>query len=52
MDGLLARVIDAHGGLDRWSEVNRVTARLTIGGHFWVGRLKGSAQHLVELRRV
>ena len=35
MDSLLSRVIDAHGGLDRWSRVDRLAARLTIGGPFW-----------------
>jgi hypothetical protein len=35
MDSLLSQVIDAHGGLDRWSGVDRLAARLTIGGPFW-----------------
>jgi hypothetical protein len=35
MDSLLSQVIDAHGGLDRWSRVDRLAARLTIGGPFW-----------------
>lgn len=35
MDDLLKHVIDAHGGLDRWSQVRRITAHLTVGGPFW-----------------
>jgi hypothetical protein len=35
MDDLLAQVIDAHGGLDRWSRRTGMTARMTIGGPFW-----------------
>jgi hypothetical protein len=35
MDDLLSRVLDAHGGLDRWSRVTGMTARITIGGPFW-----------------
>jgi hypothetical protein len=35
MDSLLSQVIDAHGGLDRWSRVDRLAARLTVGGPFW-----------------
>ncbi|MDX6490377.1 MAG: hypothetical protein QOD43_622, partial [Gaiellaceae bacterium] len=32
---LLASVLDAHGGLDRWARVDTITARLSIGGPFW-----------------
>jgi hypothetical protein len=35
MDSLLSQAIDAHGGLDRWSGLDRLAARLTIGGPFW-----------------
>lgn len=35
MDELLATVIEAHGGLDRWSRVSGITANMTIGGPFW-----------------
>jgi hypothetical protein len=38
MDSLLSRVIDAHGGLDRWSRLDRLAARLTIGGPFWAAK--------------
>jgi hypothetical protein len=43
MDDLLARVINAHGGLDRWSEVGRVTAHLTVGGPFWAAKGQAGA---------
>ena len=39
MNDLLARVLDAHGGVDRWASVHSITARLSIGGPFW--RRKG-----------
>lgn len=35
MDKLLAQVIEAHGGLGRWSEVTGISAHMTIGGPFW-----------------
>jgi hypothetical protein len=35
MDELLARVLDAHGGLDSWSKVATVTAQLSLDGPFW-----------------
>ena len=35
MNDLLSRVLDAHGGLDNWSKVTRLTARLSLGGPFW-----------------
>jgi hypothetical protein len=35
MDDLLSRVLDAHGGLERWSKVNTLAAQLTVGGPFW-----------------
>lgn len=44
MDDLLSRVVDAHGGLDRWSRVTGAGARLTIGGPFWAS--KGQARTL------
>ena len=43
MDSLLSQVIDAHGGLERWSRVDRLAARLTIGGPFWQGKGQPSA---------
>lgn len=35
MDSLLASVLTAHGGLDRWSDVKTLTARLSLSGPFW-----------------
>ncbi|MFE4171575.1 hypothetical protein ACFRR7_05865 [Streptomyces sp. NPDC056909] len=35
MDALLSKVLDAHGGLDRWNDVATVTTRLSIGGPVW-----------------
>jgi hypothetical protein len=35
MDDLLSRVVDAHGGLDRWSSLSGVSARMRVGGPFW-----------------
>jgi hypothetical protein len=35
MVDLLASVLDAHGGVDRWARVDTITARLSIGGPFW-----------------
>jgi hypothetical protein len=35
MIDLLASVLDAHGGVDRWTRVHTITARLSIGGPFW-----------------
>jgi hypothetical protein len=46
MDKLLSEVIDAHGGLARWSAVTGLTAHMTIGGPFWA--LKGQPAVLGE----
>jgi hypothetical protein len=35
VDRLLAQVIEAHGGLDRWSAVTGISAHMTISGPFW-----------------
>ena len=32
MDDLLANVLEAYGGIDRWAHVHAITARLAIGG--------------------
>jgi hypothetical protein len=37
-DELLARVLDAHGGLENWERVSKLEARLSLGGPFWAGR--------------
>jgi hypothetical protein len=34
MDDLLASVLEAYGGVDRWAHVQTITARLSIGGPF------------------
>jgi hypothetical protein len=31
-DELLARVLDAHGGLENWERVSKLEARLSLGG--------------------
>jgi hypothetical protein len=35
MNDLLDFVLDAHGGLKRWSAVSTLTAKLAVGGPFW-----------------
>ena len=35
MNDLLDFVLDAHGGLNRWSGVSTLTAKLAAGGPFW-----------------
>jgi len=35
MNELLARIVEAHGGLDRWRRFNRVAATIVTGGAFW-----------------
>ena len=42
MNELLAEVIDAHGGLDRWNSLNLAEATLVTGGGLW--GLKGLVQ--------
>jgi hypothetical protein len=37
-DELLAGVLDAHGGLENWTRVTRLTAELSLGGPFWGAR--------------
>ena len=38
MNDLLATVIEAHGGLDRWAQTPRLVARMSIGGPIWGGK--------------
>jgi hypothetical protein len=38
MDELLASVLDAHGGLESWNRLTKLTARLSLGGPFWADR--------------
>jgi hypothetical protein len=35
MNELLASIVEAHGGLDRWRSFNRVEATIVTGGAFW-----------------
>jgi hypothetical protein len=35
MNELLARIVEAHGGLDRWRSFNRIEATIVTGGDFW-----------------
>ena len=42
MNELLARITDAHGGIDRWNQYERVEATIVSGGGFF--RLKGVPQ--------
>jgi hypothetical protein len=39
MNDLLKTVIEAHGGLERWNQLDSVSARLIQGGALWA--LKG-----------
>ena len=32
---MLIRILDAHGGVDRWRSFNRVTATVVSGGYLW-----------------
>ena len=41
MSDLLETVIEAHGGLERWNQLDSVSARLIQGGALW--ELKGQA---------
>ncbi|MEZ0071277.1 hypothetical protein [Planotetraspora sp. GP83] len=41
MDALLEKVLEAHGGLDRWKNLSTISARITYGGPFW--EFKGHA---------
>src|SRR5439155_21987006 len=41
MNDLLETVTDAHGGLERWNQLDSVSARLIQGGTLWA--LKGQA---------
>lgn len=35
MDALLGRVLDARAGLDRWTKLSTLSARMRYGGPFW-----------------
>lgn len=38
MDNLLTKVLDAHGGLENWAKVTKLTAEMSLGGPFWAAR--------------
>jgi hypothetical protein len=42
MNELLTKVLDAHGGLERWRSYNKVDATIVSGGGFFA--LKGVLQ--------
>jgi len=48
MNDLLQKVLDAHGGLDRWNKFSTVSAQLTTGGGLWA--LKGLIQDAAPRR--
>ena len=39
MNDLLSLAIEAHGGLERWSQVRNLQAKVTLTGGLW--RIKG-----------
>ena len=41
MNDLLDFVLDAHGGLKRWSGVSTLTVKLAVGGPFWDSKWPG-----------
>jgi hypothetical protein len=47
MNDLLKTVIDAHGGLERWNQLDAVSARLVQGGALW--GIKGQAGVLADV---
>lgn len=38
MEELLTAVLEAHGGLQNWENVTKITARMSLGGPFWAAR--------------
>jgi hypothetical protein len=46
MDPLLEEVLEAHGSLDLWSGLTKITARVSIGGPIWA--IKGWPDALVQ----
>jgi hypothetical protein len=47
MSNLLDTVIDAHGGLDRWNQLDTISARLVQGGALWT--IKGQEGVLADV---
>ena len=48
MNELLSKILEAHGGLDRWNKLERVDATIVSGGGFFA--LKGVPQDSKERR--
>jgi hypothetical protein len=48
MNSLLGKIVDAHGGVDRWNRLERVEATVVGGGGFF--RFKGMPQDAVPRR--
>ena len=46
-DGLLDRVVEAHGGLERWHEVRYLDVRLTVSGGLF--QIKGQPEGLHDV---
>jgi hypothetical protein len=44
MNELLGRILDAHGGMDRWNEYEKVDATIVSGGGFFA--LKGACYRI------
>lgn len=38
MEKLLISVLDAHGGLENWKKLRKLTAHMSLGGPFWEAR--------------
>ena len=38
MNSLLSEVLEAHGGLARWSSISKITAHMSIGGPIWAAK--------------
>ncbi len=37
-ESLLTAVLDAHGGVENWSKITKITAEMSLGGPFWAAR--------------
>jgi hypothetical protein len=48
MNGLLKFAIDAHGGMERWSQLNWLAADLSVTGAIW--HVKGKPDFLKNIR--
>jgi hypothetical protein len=47
MSDLLASVIKAHGGLERWNTFEKVSTTIVSGGELWATKGSRAIQHLV-----